>query len=108
MLTALRCLFALDGEELGRIRRDYLVFRIRGNDFYRHMLEAGEEEPLPHPGLKQQVLFFIGKVERILQHVNGRWRLFQEKLNGGVRKYRPAIWAVQEVFDVLRNGCEPG
>lgn len=59
-----------------------MVFGIGSDDFNRDMLQACEEESLPHPGLQEQEFFLIGEIEDVLQEVDGGRRLLQEELDG--------------------------
>ena len=54
MPIAVDCIiFGFDGKDLRRVGGDNLVLRIRRNDLYGHMLQAGEEYTFPHPRLQQ-------------------------------------------------------
>jgi hypothetical protein len=67
------------------------------------MLQSGEEDALPHIRLKEEILFFIGEVEGLLQFVYGRWRLLEKNLDRGVGDDRQSVRRLQEVADVLSD-----
>ncbi len=68
------------------------------------MLKAGKEYALPHVALKQQIFFFIRKIEGFLQIIDGRRRLFKQQLYRRVGDHRQSIGRLQKVVDVLGNG----
>src|SRR3989344_1830971 len=94
-------------KNLRRVGGDYLVLGVAGDDFDGDMLEACKKYPLPHVGLQQQKLFFVGEVEGFLQAVNRRRRLLEQNLYRGVGNHRQAVRRFEEVVNILRNSREP-
>ena len=88
-------------QELGRVGGDYLVLRIARDDLDGDVLQAREEEPLPHSRLKQEKLLLICEIEGFLQEIDVGGRLLHQELERRVRKDGFAVWALEKVPDVL-------
>src|SRR3989344_598706 len=78
-------------KNLRRVGCDYLILGVAGDDFDCDMLESCKEYSLPHVGLQQQKLFFVGEIEGFLQAVNRRWRLLEQNLYRGVGNHRQSV-----------------
>src|SRR3989344_1959102 len=74
-------LFLAQCEHLARVGGDYLVLGVRGDDFDCDVFESSKEDSLPHIGLQQQKLFFVGEVKSFLQAINSRRRLLEQNLD---------------------------
>src|SRR3989344_7923129 len=88
----------LDCKNLGRVRSDNLIFRIRCDDFNRDVLESGEEYSLPHIRFEEEILFFVGKFEGLLHEMNRSRRLPEQHLDRRVCIHRQAYPCLQTLL----------
>lgn len=71
------------------------------------MLEPRKEDSLPHRRFQQEVLFLVGEVEGLLDHVYGRRGLFEEHLDGRVGNHREPVRRLEKVAHILGNSSKP-
>src|SRR3990167_10616381 len=66
ILSLLYLLFlAADGQHLRGVGGDDLVLGVGGDDFDGDVFKPGKKDSLPHVGLQQKELLFVGEVEQI-------------------------------------------
>src|SRR3989344_530198 len=94
-------------QKLLRVGGDNLILEVRRDDLDSYMPLTGEEQAAADLRGKQEELFGLGQVEGLDHDVNGRRRLLQEQLQGGVGDDRPAERRPQEVLHVLGDGGHP-
>lgn len=70
------------------------------------MLESCKENPFPYAAFEQEKLFFIGEVERLLEHIDGAWGLLEQELDRGVGDDRDTVRALHKVSHVLGDRTE--
>ena len=70
------------------------------------MFESGKENPFSALALQKQKFFFLGEIEGLHDERDGRGRLLEEYLQGGIGDDGFSVRRVQKVAHVLRDGGE--